>query len=140
MKLSKQTALFAWKLTIVHNDRIETNENNHLCLFNDCRGTMECKALSYNPDFSTKWQMHHEKLLYNWLLIELRSNQLWHTCELRCSSKVFYWKTVYSDFPWIRRQSNQSRWALFLLKLVTKQRLFGKILNENDKKYIYFNI
>ena len=53
MKLSKQTDLFEWKLTNFHNDKIRTNENKHLCLFNECRGTMEGSALSYNPDLST---------------------------------------------------------------------------------------
>ena len=37
-----------------YNDKIGTNENNHLCLFNKCRGAMECSALSYNPDLSTE--------------------------------------------------------------------------------------
>ena len=42
---------------------------------------------------NNKWT--REELFNNWLLIGLRSNQLWHTlCKLRCSSKVLYWKTI----------------------------------------------
>ena len=78
------------KLTYFHNDKIGTNENNHLCLFSECRGTMECSALSYNPDLSTEWQMDQGRIVRNWLLIGLQSNQWWHTLfELRCSFKVF---------------------------------------------------
>jgi len=74
LKLSKQTALFEWKLTNFQNDNIETNENNHFCLFNDCRETMECSAVSYYPDFSTELQVDHgrivKQLAFIWTMIQ----------------------------------------------------------------------
>jgi len=89
--------------------RLEQMKKKHLCLMivEGQWNAVHCLIIQILVQ-NDKWTM--EELLHYWLLIGLRSNQLWHTlCELWCSSKVFWWKTIYSDFPWILMKSNQSR-------------------------------
>jgi len=96
-------------------------------------GAMGCSALSYNTDFSTDWQVDQfsEELWHNWLLIGLRFMQFWHNVNCDVVQRCFIDKlfTVVSlEYKWKAIKADEH---CFLLKLVTKQWLLGKMMNEN---------